>query len=140
MLPCVQLVVLAISALIQSPAQSTDELPFELTREDVRSVDTSAIRWTTLRTFVGGAEAEFLYENREVTPEECRAAALIGAARLRTHYRVERQDEPVSLRMGFQCGMIYTGVLRYDGVNSHLEVREVASGELIYRGRQRGLP
>jgi hypothetical protein len=111
-----------------------------LTRQNLLAVDTAAIRWTTLGTYVGGVDAEFLYRTLEVTPEECRAAALIGMVRLRNYYRQKQGDEPVTMRMDFQCGMAYKGGLRYNGVNAELEIRDVASGEQIYLKRRRGLP
>lgn len=140
MVPFVWMATLAIIAAVQQPTQTSGELAFELTRYDLLTVDTAAIRWTTLSTYVGGVDAEFVYANREVMPNECRGAALIGIARLRNYYRKEQRNEPVTMRMDFQCGLTYRGGLRYDGVNARLEIVEIASGELIYRGRRRGLP
>lgn len=140
MLPWMIVALLAATAAVQEPTQSPGELAFDLTRYDLLTVDTAAIRWTTLRTFVGGVDAEFLYGDPEVTPEQCRGAALIGMVRLRNYYKQQQGSEPVSMRMDFQCGMTYRGGLRYDGVSARLEIRDVATGEPIYRKRRRGLP
>jgi hypothetical protein len=140
LVPFAWMALLAIIAAVQQPTQSSGELAFELTRYDLLTVDTTAIRWTTLSTYVGGVDAEFVYSNREVMPNECRGAALIGMVRLRNYYRQEQRNEPVTMRMDFQCGLIYRGGFRYDGVNARLEIVEITSGESIYQGRRRGLP
>lgn len=128
------------SMALQGPSQSRGEPAFDLTRHDLLSVDTTAIRWTELRMYVGGVEAEFLYGIRDVAPEECRAAALIGMVRLRNYYRQEQGSEPVTLRMDFQCGLLYRGGVRYDGVYARMEVRDVETGEPLYKGDRLGLP
>lgn len=133
-------VVLAPLFLLQLPTQSTGQLSFGVTQEDLQHIDAAAIRWTTLRTFVGGVEAELLYNAEAVTAVECRAVALLGVLQLRNHYVRQRKAAPVAMRMDFRCGTLYDGRFRYNGVIARLEIRDGSTGDLIYEGRRRGLP
>jgi hypothetical protein len=59
--------------------------------------------------------------------------------RLRNLYRREHEREPVTLQLTVRCPA-YRAVLGYDGVVARLELRDVATGELVYQGRRRGFP
>ena len=85
-------------------------------------------------------EGELRYVVEEVTPEVCRAVALYGMLRLRNYYMREEGGAPVSMRMKTRCGPDYVGVLEYDGLFVHLELRARTTNELVYQGRYRGLP
>jgi hypothetical protein len=103
-------------------------------------VDTAAARWVTVRAYVGGAEAELSYSAVEATPGECRAAAVLGMLQLRQYYLRQRASAPVSMRITFRCGTLYRGGIEYDGLVLRLELRDGATGALIYQGRRRGFP
>jgi hypothetical protein len=116
------------------------QLPFEISLEDLQAVDTTAMRWTDVRSHIGGVEGEFSYRDPEVTEGECKAVVFLGGLRLRNLYRRERQEEPVTLRLTARCGAAYRASLDYDGVVARLEVRDVATGEIVYQGRKRAFP
>ncbi len=122
------------------PARATSQVPFDITRTDLMEVDTAAFRWRSLRTSVGGVEAELSYRRPGATEGECRAVALLGGLRMRNRYVRLREEQPLSLSLALRCGDGYRGVLRYDGVVVTLELRDAVTGELVYRGRRRGLP
>ncbi len=129
----------AVGALsLSNPA--TAQLPFDITQDDLQAVDTTALHWTSVQTYVGGVDGELRYRDPEVAEGECRAVALLGLLRLRNHYRRERGEAPVAIRLALRCAATYLGNLRYDGVVVQLELRDAATGELVYRGRRRGLP
>lgn len=113
--------------------------PFGVTHEDLLQVRLDVMRWTALDTYVGGISATLQYQRDDPTDGECRAAVLVGVARLHKRYTDERGSEPVTLRLGFSCGASYDGELRYDGVNTYLRVRDIESGDVVYEGRERGL-
>lgn len=116
------------------------QLPFDLTREDVAEADTAAMRWSRLATFVGGAEGSLRYLDEEVSEGECRAVAYLAFLRLRNYYTQRREEAPVALRLGFRCGVPYRGTIEYDGIAVRLELRDHASGRILYRGSIRGPP
>ncbi len=115
------------------------QLPFDIDQEDLQAVDTTAMRWSNVRTHTGGVEGELSYRVLEVSDGECKAAALLGGIRLRNLYRREHEREPVTLQLTVRCPA-YRAVLGYDGVVARLELRDVATGELVYQGRRRGFP
>ena len=108
--------------------------------DEILLVDTAAVSWSNLRTFVGGAEAEIRYSNEAAEIGECKAVALLGLLQLRNYYERQRETEPISLRLRFHFASGYRGYLQYDGVSVRLELRDGLSGELVYQGRHRGLP
>lgn len=116
------------------------QLPFDIGQEDVQAVDTTAMRWSNVRTHAGGVEGELAYRVLEVSDGVCKAVALLGGLRLRNLYRREHEREPVTLRLSVRCGPTYGATLDFDGVVARLEVRDVATGELVYQGRKRGYP
>jgi hypothetical protein len=126
-----------IALCLSEPAAA--QLPFDITQEDLQAVDTTAMRWSNVRTHTGGVEGELSYRGLEVSDGECRAAALLGGIRLRNLYRRENQKEPVTLQLTVRCPT-YRAVLEYDGVVARLELRDVATGDLVYQGRRRGFP
>lgn len=130
--------VLVAAAALWNPTRATAQLPFDLTEEDLRGVEAAGPHFTSVRTYVGGAEAELRYSAEEATAGECRAAALLGTLRLRRRYQDQRGEAPVSLRMAFRCGTAYRGEVVFDGLVVRLELRDGSSGSLIYRGRWRG--
>ncbi|UCF20370.1 MAG: hypothetical protein JSU87_02900 [Gemmatimonadota bacterium] len=123
-----------------TPRGALAQLPFDLLPEELLQVDTAAVRWSNLRSFVGGAEVDLYYATETVETGECKAVALLGLLRLRDHYRRQRETEPVSLRLRLRCARLFNGLLEYDGVSVRLELRDESSGALVYRGRHRGLP
>lgn len=131
---------LAAAAAVDPPMQTAGELPFEVTRADLLTVDTAAIRWRTLRTYVGGVEAEFVYVDTDVDGLECRAAAVIAMARVRNRYKRDQGSEPLALKMDFHCGTLYRGAVRYDGMTTSLEIVDRSNGDRLYAARMRGLP
>jgi hypothetical protein len=137
---CMLTAAIAALSAIGLPARAAAQLPFDLTQDDLSAVDTTAIRWTNFSTYVGGVEGDLRYTGDEATPGECKAVALLGAVRLRNFYRREQQDDPVTMRLGYRCGALYEGSLRYDGVVVRLELRDRSTGELLYQGRRRGPP
>lgn len=134
------LVFLAIATVPASPSTTAAQLPFDITATDLIQVDTAALRWLGIRTYVGGAEGSLAYGSGKVEPGVCRAAAIVGVARLRAHYRELRGGEPVTLRLAVRCGDSYRASMEYDGVILRLEVRDLSRGERVYQGRRRGLP
>lgn len=114
--------------------------PFEIGSEDMLRVDLTAIEWSEVRTFVGGTSAEVRYRVEEPTEGECRAVGLITAARLRARFLQQTETEPVTLRVDFTCSTAYRGALRFDGVNTYMEVRDGPTRQLLYRERRRGPP
>lgn len=136
----VRVAFLAIMTALASPSWAAAQLPFELTAEDLQRVDTSELRWVGLRTYVGGAEGSLVLDAQKVELRVCRAAAVVGLARMRVHYLEAREREPVTLRLAVRCGLSYRASLEYDGVILRLEVRDLSSAELVYQGRSRGLP
>ncbi len=131
---------LAVAALLAAPTRVAAQLPFDLSTEEVLSVDTTALRWLSVRTYLGGAEASLAYGDGAVDPGVCRAVTAVGVVRLRSHYRRLRESEPVSLHLAVRCGRSHSASLRYDGVMVRLEVRDAGTGRLVYQGRRRGLP
>ncbi len=131
---------LAVAALLLVPMRAAAQLPFDLTQENLLSVDTTVLRWAAVRTYVGGAEASLVYGEGAVDPGVCRAVAALAVGRLRSHYRRLRESEPVSLHLAVRCGRSHRASLQYDGVMARLEVRDASTGHLVYRGRRRGLP
>lgn len=119
---------------------ATAQLPFDVTREDLASVETGDIVWTGLRDFVGGVDGELEYRREEVSEGECRAVVLTAARRLRILYATEHGEQPVTLRLAARCGARYEARLSYDGLVAFLELRDPAGGTIVYRGRHRGLP
>ncbi len=115
------------------------QLAFDILQEDLQAIDTTAMRWSNVRTHSGGVEGELSYRVLEVSEGECKAAALLGGLRLRNHYRREKQKDPVTLQLTVRCPG-YRAILDYDGVVARLELRDVATGALVYRGRKRGFP
>ena len=115
------------------------QLPFDIAQEDLQAVDTTAMRWSNVRTHTGGVEGELSYRVLEVSDGECKAAALLGGIRLRNLYRREHEREPVTLQLTVRCPA-YRAVLDYDGVVARLELRDAATGGLVYQGRKRGFP
>lgn len=131
---------IALSGVLQSPIEALAQLPFDLTEQDVVAVDSSAIRWADVKTYMGGAEAQLHYEVEEPLEGECRAAALMGLLRLRDHYVGKTEESPVTLRLAFRCGAAYRGNVEYDGLIVRVEQRDLSGGQLVYQGRRRGLP
>ncbi|MEE9156283.1 MAG: hypothetical protein V3U38_06510 [Gemmatimonadota bacterium] len=129
-----------ISCAVPASAQTRSTLPFDVSREALAQVDTSALQWTTLRTFTGGVEGSLYYHPGGVTPEQCKAVVVIGMVRMRNLYLQEIEEAPVVLRMDFRCAAAFFGTLRYDGVNTHLQIKDATSGEILYKGRELGLP
>ena len=131
-----------ISCTVPASAQPRSTLPppFDVSREALAQVDTSALQWTTLRTFTGGVEGSLYYHPGSVTPEQCKAVVVIGMVRMRNLYLHEIEEAPVVLRMDFRCAAAFLGTLRYDGVNTHLQIKDATSGEILYKGRELGLP
>ncbi len=137
---CVLVWLTAALLAVGPPRQALAQLPFDLLPEEVLQVDTAAVRWSDLRSYFGGAEAEIYYATESVELGECKAVALLGLLRLRDYYRRQRESDPVSLRLRLRCARLYRGLLEYDGVSVRLELRDGSSGALVYRGRHRGLP
>jgi hypothetical protein len=132
---------IALAVIPAGAAAQGQELPFDLTQADLVAVDTAAFNWKVARASVGGVEGEFLYAGAEPPTEgECRAAALMGMLRLRNYYRSQNQDELISIRMNFRCAALYGGLLEYDGVVLTLEIKDAATGDVLYRKSRRGLP
>ncbi len=129
-----------ISCAVPASAQTRSTLPFDVSREALARVDTSALQWTTLRTFTGGVEGSLYYHPGGVTPEQCKAVVVIGMVRMRNLYLQEIEEAPVVLRMDFRCAAAFLGTLRYDGVNTHLQIKDANSSEILYKGREPGLP
>jgi hypothetical protein len=121
------------------PETTAAQLPFDILEEDLQAVDTTAMRWSNVRTHTGGVEGELAYRVLEVSEGGCKAVAFLGGVRLRNLYLRARERELVTLRLTVRCPG-YRAVLDYDGVVARLEVRDVATGELVYQGRKRGFP
>ncbi len=132
-------VFLAVATVPASPSTTAAQLPFDIKATDLIQVDTAALRWLGIRTYVGGAEGSLVYSSGKVELEVCRAAAVVGVARIRVHHRELRGSEPVTLRLAVRCGDSYRASMEYDGVILRLEVRDLSRGELVYQGRRRGL-
>ena len=130
----------AALAIGLAPARAAAQLPFDVVQEDLLAVDTTAMRWQALSTSVGGVEGELRYVVGDVTEGECRAMAVLGMLRLRNYYLKQQGERPVTLRMRLLCGAAYRGYVEYDGVTLRFELRDRATGELLYEGRRRGLP
>ena len=122
------------------PGLAAAQLPFEITVDDLLAVDSTAVRWTSLQTYVGGVRGELSYHDRDTSDGECKAVAVLAAANLLDRYEREHGDEPASIRVNFRCGTSYNGMIDYDGVIVRLDLWDAASGLLVYRGRKRGLP
>jgi hypothetical protein len=43
------------------------QLPFDIDQEDLQAVDTTAMRWSNVRTHTGGVEGELSYRVLEVS-------------------------------------------------------------------------
>lgn len=121
------------------PKTTAAQLPFDIVQEDLQAVDTTAMRWSSVRTHSGGVEGELSYRVREVSDGACKAVALVAGLRLRNLYRQETDNDPVTVRLAVRCPG-YRAVLDYDGVVTRLELRDFTTGELVYRGRKRGFP
>ncbi len=130
----------AALAMVLAAGETSAQLPFDVTQDDLLAVDSTAFRWTALRASVGAVEGELSYVVEEVMPEVCRAVALYGMLRLRNYYMREEGGVPVSMRMNTRCGPDYVGVLEYDGVYVHLKLLDRRTNDLVYQGRYRGLP
>ena len=128
--------------LISAPAAWAQqrELPFDVSRQALVSLDTLLISWTAVDSHPGGVEGDIFYQPESVTAGECRALALIGLVRLRNLYAQRSSTLPVSMRLSVLCAGRYRGSLEYDGVNTRLEIRESDSGAITYSGREPGLP
>ncbi len=131
---------ISVSAVPAFAQDAARDLPFDVTRGALVSLDTTLIQWTELRLHVGGVEGELFYRPIDVTAEECRAAALLGMVRLRNLYRQRNGKLPVVLRMGLLCGRAFRGALDYDGLNTRLRILDIESGDIVYEGREAGLP
>lgn len=127
-------------ALFGSVSAATAQLPFDVTGEDLASIEAGAMAWTELRDFVGGVDGELEYRREEVGQGECRAVAVAGTRRLRRLYTTEHGEPPLTLRLAVRCGARYEARLTYDGLVALLEIRGSARGDIVYRGRHRGLP
>ncbi len=138
------LIVLATLSATPAAAQSvgpSEELPFGLSANDVARVQTAAMSWTAMRTYVGGIEADMSYAPPdEITAGECRAVAFVGLLRMRDHYMKSRDALPIAMRLNLQCGSSYRAGLGYDGLNVKLRLTDSASGRILYQGRWRGIP
>jgi hypothetical protein len=132
--------VAAAAAALAAPAHAAAQLPFDLTEADLSRVDTAAVRWIAVRTYVGGAEAALSYASDDVTPGECKAAAVLALLRLYRHYQARQEEPPVSMQMSFTCGGLYEGDVDYDGLVVRLVLRDDTTGALIYEGRWRRFP
>ncbi|UCC83155.1 MAG: hypothetical protein JSW46_19750 [Gemmatimonadota bacterium] len=121
------------------PETTAAQIPFEILQEDLQAVDTTAMRWSNVRMHTGGVEGELSYRVLEVSEGGCKAVALLGGLRLRNLYRRENQKDPVTLQLTARCPG-YRAVLDYDGVVARLELRDGATGRLVYQGRTRGFP
>lgn len=129
-----------VAVLIGAPTRAAAQLPFELTGDDLATVDTSAIVWTRLTTHIGGLEGNVRYQKQEPALEECKAVALLTGVRMQRQYVRKHEEEPVSLRLDLVCGDDVSGLLRYDGLMLSLVIREEITGAVLYDGRRRGFP
>ncbi|NIN72305.1 MAG: hypothetical protein GTO46_10400 [Gemmatimonadetes bacterium] len=125
--------------LVCLPETTAAQLPFDILEEDLQAVDTTAMHWSNVRTHTGGVEGELAYRVLEVSEGGCKAVALLGGVRLRNLYLRESQRDPVTLQLTVRCPG-YRALLDYDGVVARLELRDVATGGLVYQGRNRGFP
>jgi hypothetical protein len=121
------------------PATTAAQLPFDILQENLQAVDTTAMRWSNVRTHTGGVEGELGYRVLEVSEGACKAVALLGGLQLRNLYRREHQKDPVTLQLTVRCPG-YRAALNYDGLVARLELRDVTTGDLVYQGRSRGFP
>ncbi len=131
---------IAAFAVALTPASSVAQLPFSVTQADLTNVDTLAMQWQKLATSIGGVEGELHYLVEEGSDGECRAVGVLGMLRLRNYYISKVEERPVTLRMQLLCGLTIRGHLSYDGITTTFELRDRATGELLYRERVRGLP
>lgn len=128
------------AVLLASPSRTLAQLPFDVAPEHLLQIDTAAIQWTGLSSYVGGVEATLRYRASAVTLDDCKAVAFLAILRLRNYYQRERGGALVSMRLGLECASLYRGSIDYDGVTVRLSLRERSSGDLVYQGRHHGLP
>jgi hypothetical protein len=127
-------------ATTMTPADSAAQLPFEVTQHELGAVDTLAMQWQKLSSSIGSVEGELHYLVEKSSEGACRAVGVLGMLRLRNYYISRQEERPISLRMRLLCGQTIRGSLEYDGLNTTFELRDRATGELLYHERIRGLP
>lgn len=121
-------------------AQTVRAWPFDIQSEDMLRVDLAAVEWAGVRMFVGGATGSVRYRSDDPSEGECRAVGLITSTRLRARFVQQREVEPVTIGVDFTCGDAFRGTVRYDGVNTFMEMRDAATREMVFQGRRRGPP
>ena len=129
---------LAMALAAASPAAA--QHPFNITLEEVAAVDTLAMHWRQIATSVGGVEGRLHYVVEGPSDGECRAVGVLGMVHLRDRYSGEAGERPVTLRLQIYCGMDVRGHVDYDGVTTTFELRNRATGQIVFQGRVRGLP